>query len=274
MFSWRHLIFCWWLELCSLLLLCLKSNCGKGNGSNGDLLQRAYVSIVICNDPDYGPMPQLKTPGHSQASLSQSSVGSLLLSPGSWYTQGFGCALKSFFPQSCGRSVIKSPCPTKSNSLEFSVPLVNLLVGKFVVGSRNFGEDNDTPLQYSCLENPMVEEPGGLQSVGSWRKWQPTPVFLPGASQGWGSLVGCHLWGRTESDMTLAAVAARTFATCENFFCIMVLQFVDHLFSGSMGVLLIMPQLPSFHMLKVMLKILQARLNSMWTENFQISCCI
>ena len=34
------------------------------------------------------------------------------------------------------------------------------------------------------------------------RKWQPTPVFLPGESQGRGSLVGCHLWGRTESDMT------------------------------------------------------------------------
>ena len=31
-------------------------------------------------------------------------------------------------------------------------------------------------------------------------KWQPTPVFLPGESQGWGSLVGCHLWGHTESD--------------------------------------------------------------------------
>ena len=28
------------------------------------------------------------------------------------------------------------------------------------------------------------------------RKWQPTPVFLPGESQGWGSLVGCRLWGR------------------------------------------------------------------------------
>ena len=196
--------------------------------------------------------------------------------PFSWvlvYTRFWLCP-QEFFSPVLWTFCNQIPCPTKSNSLEFSVPLVNLLVGKFVVGSRNFGEDNDTPLQYSCLENPMVEEPGGLQSMGSWRKWQPTPVFLPGASQGWGSLVGCHLWGRTESDMTLAAVAARTFATCENFFCIMVLQFVDHLFSGSMGVLLIMPQLPSFHMLKVMLKILQARLNSMWTENFQISCCI
>ena len=68
---------------------------------------------------------------------------------------------------------------------------------------------------------PGTEEPGGLQSVGSlrvrhnwatslslfafmhWRrKWQPTPVFLPGESQARGSLVGCRLWGRTESDMT------------------------------------------------------------------------
>jgi len=36
------------------------------------------------------------------------------------------------------------------------------------------------------------------------RKWQPTPVFLPGESQGQGSLVGCHLWGRTELDTTEA----------------------------------------------------------------------
>ena len=66
---------------------------------------------------------------------------------------------------------------------------------------------------------PWMEEPGRLQSMGSlrvghdwvtslslftfthWRrKWQPTPVFLPGESQGRQSLVGCCLWGRTESD--------------------------------------------------------------------------
>ena len=61
---------------------------------------------------------------------------------------------------------------------------------------------------------PWMEEPGRLPSMGAslsiftfmhWRrKWQPTPVFLPGESQGWGSLVGCHLWGRTESDTTEA----------------------------------------------------------------------
>ena len=36
------------------------------------------------------------------------------------------------------------------------------------------------------------------------REWHPTPVLLPGKSQGRGSLVGCHLWGRTESNMTEA----------------------------------------------------------------------
>ena len=68
---------------------------------------------------------------------------------------------------------------------------------------------------------PWTEEPVRLQSMGSlrvrhdwatslslftfmhWRmKWQPTPVFLPGESQRWGSLVGCCLWGSTESDTT------------------------------------------------------------------------
>ena len=33
-------------------------------------------------------------------------------------------------------------------------------------------------------------------------KWQRTPVFLPGDSQGLGSVVGCCLWGRTESNTT------------------------------------------------------------------------
>ena len=45
----------------------------------------------------------------------------------------------------------------------------------------------------------------GIIKNSYWRrKWQPTPVFLPGESQGRGSLVGCHLWGRTESDTTEA----------------------------------------------------------------------
>ena len=44
-----------------------------------------------------------------------------------------------------------------------------------------------------------------LSTFMHWRRnWQPTPVFLPGESQGQGRLVGCHLWGHTESDTTEA----------------------------------------------------------------------
>ena len=45
------------------------------------------------------------------------------------------------------------------------------------------------------------------------RKWQLTPVFLPGESQGQGNLVGCRLWGRTESDTTDATLAAAAAST-------------------------------------------------------------
>ena len=85
------------------------------------------------------------------------------------------------------------------------------------------GEGNGTPLQYSCLENPM--------DGGAWwaavhgvtksrtrlsdftltfhfhaldKEMATHSVFLPGESQGQRSLVGCHLWGRTELDTTEA----------------------------------------------------------------------
>ena len=90
------------------------------------------------------------------------------------------------------------------------------------------GEGDGTPLQYSSWKIPWTEEPGGLQSmelrrVGHhwttslstfmhWRrKWQPTPVFLPGESQGWQSLLSCrlgsHRIGHDWSDLA-AAIAA------------------------------------------------------------------
>ena len=114
---------------------------------------------------------------------------------------------------------------------------------------RSPGEGNDSPLQYSCLENPMdggawwatvhrvaksrtrlnlaAAAAGGLPRwlsskesacrrskcrtcrFDSWvgkspwrRKWQPTPVFLPGESHGQRSLVGYSPQGRKESDTT------------------------------------------------------------------------
>ena len=40
-------------------------------------------------------------------------------------------------------------------------------MGSIPVSGRSPGEGSDSPLQYSCLENPRIEVPGGLQSVGS-----------------------------------------------------------------------------------------------------------
>ena len=85
-------------------------------------------------------------------------------------------------------------------------------------------EGNGNPLSTLAQKIPWTEETGRLHAVHGvaksqtrlsdftftfpfmhWRrKWQPTPVFLPGESRGRGSLVGCHLWSRTELDTTEA----------------------------------------------------------------------
>ena len=83
------------------------------------------------------------------------------------------------------------------------------------------GQSNGTPLQYSCLENPMDRGAwwAAVHGVAKSRTQLSNFTFtfhflalekemaahsgvLPGESQGWGSLVGCRLWGRTESDTT------------------------------------------------------------------------
>ena len=93
----------------------------------------------------------------------------------------------------------------------------------FYIGLLNIHPEKAMTLHSSTVawEIPWMEEPGRLQSMGplrvghNWatslslftfthwrRKWQPTPVFLPGGSQGQRSQVGFWLRGRTESDTT------------------------------------------------------------------------
>ena len=95
-----------------------------------------------------------------------------------------------------------------------------------------------------------MEEPGRLQSMGllgvgrdwatslslftftQWRRqWQPTPVFLPGESQGQQSLVGCRLWGRTESDTTEATYQHRRRSTFPTFFFFLTFPTLSTAFS-------------------------------------------
>ena len=140
-------------------------------------------------------------------------------------------------------SVVPMHCPALpillTSAISFSHPLPCTELGSSLLAWATVPSHNALPHffhslpppehpGYHCLVNlawkiPWTEEPGRLQFMGSrtvrhdwatslslftfmyWRrKWQPTPVFLPGESQGQGSLVGCHLWGRTESDTTEA----------------------------------------------------------------------
>ena len=107
----------------------------------------------------------------------------------------------------------------------------------------NIGDGNGTPLQYTLAwKIPRMEEPGRLRSMGSlrvrhdratslslftfmhWkRKWQPIPVLLPGESQGRVILVGCRLWGRTESDTT--EVTQQVLSVVFNRPCKMLMSF-------------------------------------------------
>ena len=110
-----------------LLLLHLRPNYGGGNEDNGGLLQKVPClhCCTQCPDPAAGHhrptlLPEL--PGHSQASLGHSLVGSLLLSPGCWCAQGFVCALQESVSPVLWKFyrtliTIKSHWPPKSNSL-------------------------------------------------------------------------------------------------------------------------------------------------------------
>ena len=115
-------------------------------------------------------------------------------------------------------------CKTRKNSYSITQDKVQVtmgLVNNLYTTRAQYRRRQWHPLQYSCLENPM--DGGAWQAAVHgvargrtrlsdftftfmhWRrKWQPTPVFLPGESQGCGSLVGCCLWGCTDLDTTEA----------------------------------------------------------------------
>ena len=104
------------------------------------------------------------------------------------------------------------------------------------------GEGNGTPLQYSCLENPMdggtwkaavhgvAKSRTRLTSLSlftfmQWRrKWQPTPVFLPGESQGWRGLVGCR-YGVAQSRTRLKRLSS---SSSKLEICLLAIVFFSH----------------------------------------------
>ena len=105
-----HLLLVWPKVAKSWSLWSLWQGCRLSGRADGDLLREDLWQhatpprTAAASGPDSvaghsQSMPLLETPKHSQASLAQSLVGSLLLSPASWCTQGFVCALQvSLFP--------------------------------------------------------------------------------------------------------------------------------------------------------------------------------
>ena len=98
------------------------------NEDNGDLLQKVPCMHCCpqCPQPCSRPLPTHtppETPGRSRASLGQPLVGSLLLSPGSWCTQGSDCACQEFLSQSCassGSSIVE--LMTTSSKRGYAIP--------------------------------------------------------------------------------------------------------------------------------------------------------
>ena len=114
--------------------------------------------------------------------------------------------------QECGFSL--NPWKSASLAAEATPPwgeeasfLQPVWVGCWSSGSEGGGEDRALvrhhPFSQGQLSSGNWAASLSLFTFMKWRtKWQPTPVFLPGESWGRGSLVGCRLWGHTESDTT------------------------------------------------------------------------
>ena len=152
----------------------------------------AQSCLTLCNPVDSS------LPGSFlQGILQERTLGCHFLLQKIFPTQGSNLGLLHWQAPSLPLSLLGSP-----NSL----PLLVFLMEKAMASHSST----------LARKIPWTEEPGRLQSMGSlgvwhdwatslslftfmhWRrKWQPTPVFLPGESQGRGSLVGCFLWGRT-----------------------------------------------------------------------------
>ena len=96
------------MDLCSLLAIYLGQTMVEVMKIMVTSFKRSHACAATLSAPSpaaghHQPMSPLETPGQAQASLGQSLVGSLLLPPGSWCTQGSVYALQGSISQSCVR---------------------------------------------------------------------------------------------------------------------------------------------------------------------------
>ena len=201
-------------------LLCTQNSPGKNSGMGGHFLLQGIFPTQGLNLglPHCRQTLPTKPSGKlllrlSTCSASQGSIRNSLFLFSLWLDNS------SYFHSFIYYLTLNDQQVHKSSSDIFLDPTIQLCIPPFRC-TRKAMAPHSSPLAWKV---PWTEKPGGLQSMGSlrvghdwatslslftfmhWRrKWQPTPVFFPGESQGPGSLVGCHLWGRTESDTTEA----------------------------------------------------------------------
>ena len=104
-------------------------------------------------------------------------------------------------------SVMAVPLCTPTNVHKwFQFLFIFTMLFSFFCNGRPNGSEVVSHVILICISLMISGEGNSITMKWHYwrRKWQPTPVFLPGESQGLWSLVGCHLWGRTESDTTEA----------------------------------------------------------------------
>ena len=186
------------------------------------------------------PMPPVSSPS-ARAVTGQCVQGS---TPS--VASGIHCSLGTFVPLIRGNytsqkqvrfSFPQNCAPQKENFLSFES--LQCYLSSYILNNRLWGMHNGAEKAMAphsrtlAWKTSWTEEPGGQQSTGSWRvghdwatslsfltfmhwrrKWQPTPVFLPGESQGRWSPVGCRLWGHTESDTTEATQQRQQHCCC------------------------------------------------------------
>ena len=81
---------------------------------------------------------------------------------------------------------------------------LSLLYGPTLTSVHDYWKNHSFDYMQFCQQTRLSDFTFTFHFHALERKWQPTPLFLPGEFQGWGSLVGCRLWGCTESDTTEA----------------------------------------------------------------------
>ena len=177
----------------SSLLFNLRSNYGRSNEDNGDLLQKACTATFSGPSPAAGHhrlTPLQETPRHSQASLGQSLVGSLLLFPGSWCAQSSSRRYNQFILKE-----ISPECSLEGLMLKLKLQYFGQLIRRT--------DSSEKTLMLGKIEGKRRRRWQMMRWLDGITNSMDTSLSkLRELVRGQGGLACCSPWGCKESDMT------------------------------------------------------------------------